>query len=683
MNTTILKFAAVAFLVAGLVLAFRFGDDSPAERDQPSVGNVQTLRAAYERWKAMYTRNEGDRKLSLALGYSKGLSAQFTKAHGQATLDLVDGSLSVEVSGLSDREGFDVWLIDNRPGPGRTVKAEPGDGMMRVGSLRHQGGTARLQARLGREALAGFEMDLVVVARAGEAPGPAGLLFASPSLFQRLYYSEQQRQVAGVDEAATPSLLAAPFQVLVPTPAFADASAEAVNLGALVARGEDLFFNETFNGNGRTCGTCHPADHNLTIDPAFIAKLPPNDPLFVAEFVPALMFGHPENLDSKGRPQRFENPRLMRQFGLILENVDGFDNLRTKFAMRGVPHTLALQTSLAPASFIDRTLSPPNQRTGWSGDGAPGEGTLRDFATGAVTQHFTLTLNRVPGVDFRLPEEDELDAMEAFQLSLGRKTDLDLNTLTFLNKQAADGKTLFLGEEACSFCHSNAGANLAIPGFPSGNANFATGVEDLAHPADTITPRQLRPRDGGFGRTPNGDKKGGFGDGTFNTPPLVEAADTGPFFHNNAVKTIEEAVAFYGTDTFNNSPAGLLLQDPAIGVGPIEVGPEEAEAIGAFLRVINVVENIRSAIAYGERAKRAPGYGKAQEILRLSTAEIDDAIRVLRAKGLHPDGVTYLRIARVFVEIADAIPFRQVRNMYIGLAIRYQELARETMVAQS
>lgn len=224
---------------------------------------------------------------------------------------------------------------------------------------------------------------------------------------------------------------------------------------------------------------------------------------------------------------------------------------------------------------------------------------------------------------------------------------------------------------------------MAIPGFPSGNANFATGVEDLAHPADTITPRQLRPRDGGFGRTPNGDKKGGFGDGTFNTPPLVEAADTGPFFHNNAVKTIEEAVAFYGTDTFNNSPAGLLLQDPAIGVGPIEVGPEEAEAIGAFLRVINVVENIRSAIAYGERAKRAPGYGKAQEILRLSTAEIDDAIRVLRAKGLHPDGVTYLRIARVFVEIADAIPLRQVRNIYIGLAIRYQQLARETMVAQS
>jgi len=38
----------------------------------------------------------------------------------------------------------------------------------------------------------------------------------------------------------------------------------------LIARGEDLFFNETFNGNGRTCGTCHPVENNFTLDPGFI-----------------------------------------------------------------------------------------------------------------------------------------------------------------------------------------------------------------------------------------------------------------------------------------------------------------------------------------------------------------------------------------------------------------------------
>ena len=34
----------------------------------------------------------------------------------------------------------------------------------------------------------------------------------------------------------------------------------------LIATGEALFFFETFDGNGRTCGTCHRALNNLTID---------------------------------------------------------------------------------------------------------------------------------------------------------------------------------------------------------------------------------------------------------------------------------------------------------------------------------------------------------------------------------------------------------------------------------
>ena len=81
----------------------------------------------------------------------------------------------------------------------------------------------------------------------------------------------------------------------------------------LVSKGKEIFFNQTFNGNGRTCGTCHPAQNNFTIDPKFIATLPPTDPLFVAEFNPDLK-------------KNFENPKLMRQFGLILENLDGFDD---------------------------------------------------------------------------------------------------------------------------------------------------------------------------------------------------------------------------------------------------------------------------------------------------------------------------------------------------------------------
>src|SRR5262245_29633042 len=95
---------------------------------------------------------------------------------------------------------------------------------------------------------------------------------------------------------------------------------------ALISQGERIFFEETFGGNGRTCGTCHPADNNFTLDPAFIATLRADDPLFVAEFDPNLA-------------KNFENPRLMREFGLILENLDGFDDLEQRFVMRGIPHT--------------------------------------------------------------------------------------------------------------------------------------------------------------------------------------------------------------------------------------------------------------------------------------------------------------------------------------------------------
>ena len=679
MRVRIFKLAAVV-IIGGLIAAFLVSGKAPSGRGTAMTGrgDVRTLLAGYERWKTAYAYKGGHRKFILPLQYSKGRSARFTKAHGQATLDLADGSLSVAVSGLSDQDGFDLWLIDNRPGSGGSGTPAAGNLRVRVGSLKHEGGTATLQARLGREVPAGFEIDLMVVARSGEDPRTAGLLFGSPTLFERMYYSEYRGQLTA---GAGPT--AAPFGVLIPSPAYAAGIAGVTDMEALIAKGRDIFFNETFDGNGRTCGSCHPEQNNFTLDPRFIANLArtdPFDPLFVAEFTDALK-------------ENFEKPELMG-FGLILENVDGFDDLAKKFVMRGVPHTLAMSTSLEPAPAagtasdgttlrVDGTTTPPFQRTGWGGDGAPGGGTLREFATGAVRQHFTKTLNRVEkkapedlNADFRLPTPAELDALEAFQLSLGRQVDEDLQGLKFKNALAEEGKNLFFGEERCSLCHVNAGASAAFPSSPpiTGNANFNTGVEDLpVHPAGIL------PRDGGFGRT-DSDGKRVFGNGTFNTPPLVEAADTGPFFHNNAVvTTIEDAVRFYGTDAFNDSPAGKMLSALFNGER-VEVGDDEASAIGAFLRVINARENIRSSIALNERAQNAPRLDDVRDLLRLSISEIKDAIGVLRGAGLHPVARLNLRAAREFIEVAATIRLRFVRNIFIRLAIDEAEAARRRMV---
>ena len=414
----------------------------------------------------------------------------------------------------------------------------------------------------------------------------------------------------------------------------------------LIAKGRQIFFNETFDGNGRTCGTCHRAEENFTISPAFIATLPADDPLFVAETTPDLA-------------ENFENPRLMREFAMILENLDGFGDLENTFTMRGVPHTLALRTS------IDSAQGP---RTGWSGDGAPGDGSLRSFTTGAVIQHFTKTTNRVAGVDFRLPTAEELDALEAFQLSLGRQQELEL-PLPLRGVVAARGQEIFLDNTLgkCNACHFNAGANgdPAIFGANAGNLNFNTGVEDLPdQPADLTG--ELVPPDDGFG-TP--------GDGTFNTPPVVEAADTGPFFHNNSVETIEGTVAFYNGDAFNNSPAGQLLQG-ATGSG-INLDATQVVAVAAFLRVINALENIRSALDLLEDSKEQK-HALADEALRLAVAETDDSIFVLAGGGLHPEAVNHLKEARRLTEKATHGAFSK-RDL-IRDAIREQQRARALLI---
>lgn len=372
----------------------------------------------------------------------------------------------------------------------------------------------------------------------------------------------------------------------------------------LIARGRDLFFKETFGGNGRTCGTCHPASNNFTIDPAFIAKLPPTDPLFVAEFNPALRTG-------------FENPRLMREFGLIRENLDGFGDLDKTFVMRGVPHVLSMRVS------ID---SPQGPRTGWSGDGAPGDGSLRSFATGAVIQHFTKTLNRVPGVDFRLPTDAELDALEAFQFSLGRQTDLQL-PLPLKGAVAKRGQEIFLDNSLgkCNICHSNAGA-IARPGSANlGNANFNTGVEDLPDQPARLG-GELVPEDDGLG-TP--------GDKTFNTPPLVEAADTAPFFHNNSVATLEGAVGFYDGDAFNESPAGQFLKSIDPKKKGIEIDTTQIQAIAAFLRVLNAIENIRQTQTLLDETLMNPPPRREtpRELLERARALLEGALRVLAQGG--------------------------------------------------
>jgi len=631
-------------------------------------GTVEALEANYNEWEAQYVKEGGDRNWVIPIGWFKGLSTGHTYASGMAALNLIDGTVSVAVEGLTVAEGWDVWLVDNGVG---SVLPEAGENMLRIGSLRHEGKVARLKADLGSCAFADFELDLIVITKAGMSPIEDRTMVGTTTLFHRLYRSKQRGTPWQLSDHARPETVASKRGVFA---RLLDAVAPTVEaqigpqegIDNLITRGRNGFFNNTFNGNGRTCGTCHREDESLTINSQFIATLPLNDPLFVAETQPALA-------------NNFENPTLMRKFGLILENVDGFDNLASKFVMRGVPHTLALlpntrmpRSQIVFILGIDTSTVPPVERLGWSGDGAPNTGSLREFISGAIRQHYPKTLARKEGTDFRLPTVGEFDEFEAFMLSTGRRADLVLTgtgALRLKDERAARGQVIFnaagtipnlsnesnVGAGKCFACHNNAGAGdgiearfLNVPPAETSNLNLNTGIENQrSRPQTLVQPAQLIPRDGGFGLTPNGDGRGGFGNGTFNVPVLVEAADTGPFFHDNSIGTIEGAVAFYNSATFNSSPAGQL-------VGGISLETTEVEAVGAFLRAINALENIRSARDLLVRAKSATNPAILAELFKLAIAETDDARGVL--SGVRMNFIAQQKLGEVVFFLAFAPP---------------------------
>jgi hypothetical protein len=176
-------------------------------------------------------------------------------------------------------------------------------------------------------------------------------------------------------------------------------------------------------------------------------------------------------------------------------------------------------------------------------------------------------------------------------------------------------------------------------------------------PADLAL--QPNPTDGGFGRV--GTLANGFGDGTFNTPVLIEAADTPGFFHNNAVDTLEAAIAFYQGPSFNGSPAGALA-------GGITLEGTEVEALGKFLRVINSIENLNSTIDLLQRARRA-GFAQGRELINIALAELDDAFDVLREGHVHKDARDEILFGTSNASSAFASLTTSSRNSRIDAAI--------------
>lgn len=630
-------------MVSASVLLAACGAAAPAssrDENEEALGQVSEalvgedgLADAYALFKQSFTGFGFDRTLNMGVAFHPGLSTEKLPAttggqppSGNLFFDFVEKKLNATIQGVPAGASFDLWFVKNVAGSGRTFKPESGDTLLKVATFAAPGPNSRCFGQnnclsiddLALGANIDFDLDLAVVTRRGQSPTASRIAVGARTIFEKRFFRELKGRSL---DAVT--------------------GAQANNVetkDALVARGAQLFFNETFGGNGRTCGTCHRAENNLTIDPAFIATLPQSDPLFVAENVPALA--------------QLEDHTLLRTRALIRENLDGFDDPTNKFVARSVNHTFALglTNDISAGGFGSFPFAPPDQRLGWSADGAPGRGTLHEFSFGAVVQHFTKDLARRPGTDFRIPTQEELDALEAFQLFSGRQKMLVATRLVLRDARAARGRLLFEGGQGqCTACHGDLNQSIF-------NASFDTGVARLT--ADL-------PNDDGF-------LDGSFGVG-FNAPPLIEAADTAPLFHNNAAADIEAAVAFYTSDTFRQSPVGRFFF--------INLTTAEQADLASFLRVMNAAENVRQVRKRAEFVKNNRSAGNS-DLLRVAIADTQDAIDVLGQKGLNPVAVNELFDIRQTLQIALANPDAN-RPAYMDHAIVYLNLVRSELFSEN
>ncbi|HXU06047.1 MAG TPA: hypothetical protein VN903_34070 [Polyangia bacterium] len=431
-----------------------------------------------------------------------------------------------------------------------------------------------------------------------------------------------------------------------------------------VCVGADIFFRETFDGNGRTCGTCHPPQNNLTIDENFVNALPTDDPLFVFR----------TNPDLAG----LEMPASLQRGG-ILENVDDnglpFADPTHKFVIRSVPHLLSLATSITVDPADPHTTTPPLDRTGWGGDG----GALHDFLNTAIVQHYPKRLARVVGTDFRLAIAGELDAVDAFQRNLGRLNDPNLSQVNMSDALAQQGRNAYIDplRGRCNVCHFNGGGNFDLT---NKNRNFDTQTRLAPTFPDFGFFAGVFLFDAGFGgkglavpnfptldvNGPDPDINNGFGNGTFSAPPVIEAADTLPSFHTHAFGaggSIESTVAFYASPNFFlSSPAAAELNARFNGQ-PVVITGDDITNIGRFLRALNVALNLDMA---KQRLRAAQtilntfhdGHADVQKFLIfLAQEELNDALTVLTSSNtpqpFYPVSVD--RIGLATQEISNAI----------------------------
>jgi cytochrome c peroxidase len=379
--------------------------------------------------------------------------------------------------------------------------------------------------------------------------------------------------------------------------------------------GERLFDRETFDGNGRTCLTCHSRETG-TVSPSDARarfRRNPTDPLFVHDG------SDDEDGDGFGDGQHVT--RMLQSATILMrirlhDNVEvkGHPEIREVTVRRGIPTTLN-----TPA--LDPVLMQDGRQP-----------TLQDQAQGAITDHAQAT---------RTVTSREKDLIANFQKTPRFYSSLEMLLLAFAGRtpelpagrtaSEKRGRTFFedlppdvtvtppnFKRGACAACHSGPLMNqtnqflpVAVPPGSRFQDVLVSAFNVAGNPViDFIfhnQPNDLNPATNQDG-TPDGNIEVSSPDpgralisgraddnfvqlptasfdqlNAFKISPLRGIRHTAPYFHDNSAKTLEDVVEHYRKF--------FLIVTDVDGPGPaqplIVLNDQDKADIVAFLKLLN------------------------------------------------------------------------------------------------
>jgi cytochrome c peroxidase len=303
-------------------------------------------------------------------------------------------------------------------------------------------------------------------------------------------------------------------------------------------KGQNIFNTATYNGNGRTCRSCHPSEagESGTLSPADLQALfaaNPNDVLFQHDGADV------------GSPGTFDRLLSEATFQITIPLPDNVSivgsSARTVTLLRSVPTTMNI-----PA--LDPFLM-------WDGR----DPTLEDQAEGAILAHSQSTF----------VSDNQLDAIADFQTTLFNRQ----NLRDFANGGPAPelplgntaseirGRRFFTPDgpdSGCGWCHSGPMLNEVSPfgseippPLPIGSRFITILVSELNRAGLPVYTFRFTNPDGSTTdvETPDPGRALITGDvadvNAFKIQTVWGVKDTAPYFHDSNAKDLDELMVFY------------------------------------------------------------------------------------------------------------------------------------------